>query len=125
MMADPDILTRPPMTEKQLQAAVVELAGWLGFRCYHAWLSVRSAPGFPDVCLAREPGKGTPRLIFIEFKGERGRIRAGQADWSAALRYSGAEVFTFRPADWHSGTIERILTGPGPHYGTMLPSGEA
>jgi hypothetical protein len=103
--------TRPPMTEKQLQSAVVDLAGWLGFLVYHPWLSVKSAGGFPDLTLARIPARGAPRLIFIELKGERGVMRDGQPEWLAALRSSGAEVYVFRPADWHSGLIERVLSG--------------
>lgn len=115
----PSHLAGPPMSEKELQAAVVELAQWLGFRCFHTFLSIRSGPGFPDLVLARDPGKGIPRLLFIELKGTRGVLRAEQKEWSAALRYSGAEVYTFRPVDWQAGTIERILSGPGSRYGTM------
>jgi hypothetical protein len=122
-MADPDILTRPPMTEKQLQAAVVELAGWCGYLVYHPWLSIRSAGGFPDLTLVRRIDHGPPRLIFVELKSERGLVSARQKQWAAALLAAGAEVYTWKPVHWLDGTIERILSGPGSRYGTMLEPG--
>ena len=56
------------MTEKELQAAVVELAGYLKWRCYHTYDSRRSNAGFPDLTMVRYG-----RLIFAELKSEKGK----------------------------------------------------
>ncbi len=92
------------VTEKQLQAQVVQLARLTGWRCYHTFDSRRSAPGFPDLVLARPP-----RLIFAELKSEKGRLRPAQVEWLEALAEveRAPEVFLWRPADF--GDIQSTL----------------
>jgi hypothetical protein len=68
------------VTEKQLQAQVVQLASLTGWRCYHTFDSRRSAPGFPDLLLVRPP-----RCLFVELKTTTGRLRPAQAAWLEAL----------------------------------------
>lgn len=100
------------MTEKDLQAAIVELAGYLGWLVFHPYDSRRSQPGFPDLTLVRPPrGAGEcGRVLFVELKTSRGRLRPAQRVWLAALRdVPGVEVFTWRPADWLSGDIDAVL----------------
>jgi hypothetical protein len=94
----------PAMTEKQLQNAVVNLAKLLQWRVYHTWLSARSTPGFPDLCLVRDG-----RLIFAELKSERGKVSEEQQAWLDELSFTGAQTFIWYPRHWHDGTIERRL----------------
>lgn len=133
--------TKRRISEAELQAAIVEYAqrsGWLvnwipdwmfslavksmarGRRGDRQW----SPPGFPDLVLMqglrdqREP----VRLIFVELKSEKGVFREPQQDWLLALiRVPGIEVYAWRPEDWTSGTVERVLqNGPMPdHPGTQ------
>jgi len=51
-----------------------------------------------------------PRLLFVELKSERGKLRPEQSDWLDALRLlPQAEVHVWTPADWDS--LVEILTG--------------
>jgi hypothetical protein len=93
------------MSERQLQSAVIQLAELVGWRVYHTHDSRRSQPGFPDLTLVREN-----RLLFVELKSAKGRLTVEQVDWLEALGYV-ASVATWRPADWVSGTVERVLRG--------------
>jgi hypothetical protein len=93
------------MTEAELQAAVIEMAAWFGYRLvYHTHDSRRSAEGFPDLVIV---GKG--RVLFIELKSASGNLTPAQATWYAGLVEAGAEVFVWRPEDWKNGTIEKEL----------------
>ncbi len=99
------------VSEKQFQAQVIELAQLCGWRCYHTHDSRCSAPGFPDLVLAR-----SPRLVFAELKSEEGRIRPEQSAWLDALgRSTNARACLWRPADWDD--IQATLT-------TGRPGGE-
>jgi hypothetical protein len=83
------------MTEKQLMAAVVEMAEMLGWLVYHTHDSRRSESGFPDlVCVRRE------RVVFIELKTEKGQLSEEQEQWLSALGLAGAAVHFWRPSDW-------------------------
>ena len=98
-----------PITERQLQDAVLEAAEVLGYLAYHTWLSARSAAGFPDLVLVH-PGQG--RVLFAELKGERGERTPAQAAWGEALASCpGVEYHCWRPEQWRDGTIERALAG--------------
>lgn len=102
------------MTEKDLQAAIVELAGYLGWLVFHPYDSRRSQPGYPDLTLCRPPrGAGEcGRVIFAEIKTAVGRLRPAQRVWLAALGdCPGVETYIFRPEQWRSGDIETILRG--------------
>lgn len=93
------------MTERQLQDAILAYARILGWRCQHAWLSVNSGSGYPDLTLVRNG-----RLVFAEIKGPRGRVSAEQTYWLAELALCpGVEAHLWTPQEWHDGTIERIL----------------
>lgn len=90
-------------TEKDFQAAVIELALALGWRCYHTYNARRSEPGFPDLTMVRDG-----RLLFAELKTERGRVTRPQREWLAALSAcSGVEVFVWRPGDFDE--VARVL----------------
>jgi VRR-NUC domain-containing protein len=61
------------ISEKGLQAQVGELARLCGFPVYHTHDSRHSAPGFPDLVLARPPV-----IRFVELKTDTGRLRPQQ-----------------------------------------------
>lgn len=91
------------MIERQFQAAVLEYAELVGWRCYHTHDSRGSHAGYPDLTLVRDD-----RLAFCELKAETGRVRPAQVAWLAALERCGAcEVYLWRPGDWP--TIEAVL----------------
>lgn len=101
----------PPvrLTEKRFQSAVVSLAHQLGYLSYHSWLSVRSAPGFPDLCLVRPATARTPgRLLFIECKAVGKAPSDKQTIWLDALRSTGAEAYCWT-ADMSLQAIGELL----------------
>lgn len=96
------------MSEAQLQAAVIELAGYLGYRHYHPLYSPGSDRGWPDLVLVSARQRC---VIWAELKGAHGVVSADQQAWLDDLRAAGCEAYVWRPADWHSGEIDRILRG--------------
>ncbi len=105
------------MTEKELQANVLELAKINSWLFFHAYDSRRSQPGFPDLVMLRYD-----RLIFVELKSAKGRLRPEQVMWQQGLEVVQTrkavrrnehnllpEVYLWRPSDWLDGTIERVL----------------
>lgn len=83
---------------------VLALAGYRGWRSYHAPDNrpgrngrVQTVTrGWPDLALVRDD-----RLLFAELKAEKGRLRPGQQEWLDALaQVPGVEVFIWRPSDW-------------------------
>lgn len=108
-------MKRPPISEREFQAQVKELALWNGWLVYHTFDSRRSDAGFPDLVLARGQ-----QLIFAELKSAKGRVTAEQQAWldalgrvAAALVQPGlpphvpVRVVMWRPADWDE--IEQLL----------------
>lgn len=99
------------MTERELQSAVIECARLLGWRVAHfrpaetskGWRTPVEADGagFPDLVMARRG-----RLLFVELKSEKGKLRPEQVAWLDALN---PLAFVWRPADWLSGTVEHVL----------------
>lgn len=95
-------------TEASFMRSVSELAVVGGWRVYHAWLSVRSSPGFPDLLLTRP---GDP-VLYIELKLGGKQPTPAQAAWLEALsQASGTEVYCWRPGDWPA--IAARLLPPG------------
>ena len=95
------------MTERDLQANIVKLAGYLGYRVYHTYDSRRSDKGWPDLALAK-----TGRFLVIEVKREDGHISTEQAGWLLALDRAGVETHVFRPSQWLDNTIQEVLMLP-------------
>ncbi|PZR64179.1 MAG: VRR-NUC domain-containing protein [Chloroflexi bacterium] len=82
------------MTERELQAAVLQLAAHHGWRTIHHFDSRRTSPGWPDLIFVRGD-----RMIAWELKSEKGRLTKAQRDWLNALsqvRY--VDVAVVRPA---------------------------
>jgi hypothetical protein len=106
----------PPMSEKDFERQVIQLAKLLGWRVAHfrpamnrrgKWQTPVAADGagFPDLVLVRD------RLIFIELKREGGKLSKAQVEWQVALRWAGCEEYTFYPSGWKA--IEEVLTASG------------
>ena len=119
-VTDPDTLTRPVMTERQLQSAIIDAARLLGWRVYFTHRSDHSPAGFPDLCAVRARPGEPPRLLFVELKTERGVVSPEQVAWLHDLATVSAFALTvgqpalvqaavWRPQDWRDGSIERAL----------------
>ena len=80
-------------SEKDLQGSVLETMRWQGWMCYHTFDSRRSAGGFPDLVAVRPP-----RLMFVEFKSEKGKLSSLQIDWLDELVQAHDEVYVVRPS---------------------------
>ena len=89
------------LDEKTWQGQVVQLAKQMGWRVYHPLRSKGSAPGWPDLSLARD------RLILLELKRESGKLSDAQQDWIRALLQAKVEVYVCRPR--HLDELARIL----------------
>lgn len=99
------------VTERELQSAVIECARLLGWLVYHTHDSRHSAKGFPDLVCVRRGW-----LIFAELKTGKGKLSLEQGLWFARLfdvedSNPQVEVHIWRPDDWVSGRIEKILRG--------------
>lgn len=94
------------MKEKDLLAAVRQIAQLRGWLCYHTHDSRRSEPGFPDLVLSHPR---TGELLFVELKSRVGKATAPQQEWLAALGRGGHRAVVWRPADLIDGTIARAL----------------
>ena len=86
---------------------IVELAQLAGWQLHHDRRSDKALQqgdaGFPDLVLA-----GHGRIIYVELKNERGRLRPTQERWRDALLAAGADWRLWRPSDWRE--IEVTLT---------------
>ena len=84
------------MTEDQFRQRVREYAALMGWGLqHHNSDSRRADPGWPDDVFCRPP-----RLLIVEFKSQRGRLREAQREWLVALDACGVEVALWRPSDW-------------------------
>jgi hypothetical protein len=70
------------LTEAAIQRGIIDKLRWLGFACYHAWLSKHSEPGFPDVFAVDEEGI----IVAVECKGPNGRVTDKQREWIERLQ---------------------------------------
>ena len=119
IVTDPRTDLSVPLTEAQLQAAVIQTAHVFGWRVAHfrpaktsrGWRTAVAADGkgFPDLVLVH-PGSG--RLLFAELKSDRGKPSPEQEQWLIALETTNAEVYVWTPADWPA-RITHVLTGRG------------
>lgn len=105
------------MTGRDLENAVLELAGLLGFRCCH-WRPAKTArgwrtpiqgagsKGFPDIFLIH-PATGA--ILFAECKAGAGRLEPDQRDWRDVLLFAGMRYELFTDKDWADGRVETVL----------------
>jgi hypothetical protein len=102
--------TRLRETEASFQRAVCDLAALTGWRVFHPYLSIRSAPGFPDLLLTR-PGDC---VLYVEIKLDGKRPTPAQQAWLDALQAAtGTEVYCWHPEDWPA-IAARLLPTPAP-----------
>jgi hypothetical protein len=92
------------MTEKGLQASIIEMCRLFGLAWYHTFDSRRSARGWPDLAICGKRG-----FITRELKADRRTTTPEQEYWGAMLRRVGISWDVWRPADLRSGRIEREL----------------
>jgi hypothetical protein len=95
----------PRLTEKAFAGQVIQYARLMGWLVVHHWISVRSEPGFPDLCMVRGG-----RLVVAELKSLTGRLSPAQEQWLGALgAVPCCEVYVWRPTDEDWAIIERVL----------------
>ena len=92
------------MSEKELQALIIELAELKGWLVYHTHDSRRSNPGFPDLCMVK-----WKRVVFAELKTQKGRRTPKQIVWGESLQLSDAEYYLWRPLDWLDRTVAKVI----------------
>lgn len=95
------------MNEKQLQASVLELASYLGWKYFHPHNSRHSVPGYPDLTLVH-PEHG---IIWRELKTDKGRVSSHQVEWIAAINKAGGSAGVWNLADWVEGRVLAELKG--------------
>jgi hypothetical protein len=100
------------VTEDDLLSAVLDLCKVYGWRTLHirpartdkGWRSPvqGDGKGFPDLLLLKNG-----RVILAELKDARGKVSDDQWKWLD----EGMDLSrVWRPADWHSGEILRVLS---------------
>ncbi|MFC4512164.1 VRR-NUC domain-containing protein [Streptomyces ehimensis] len=85
------------MTEEQFRRQVRQIAAMRGWTlAYHTHNSQRSDAGWPDEVFGH-PHAG--RVLFVELKTDKGRIRPAQREWLQHLAICGLEAALWRPRD--------------------------
>jgi hypothetical protein len=92
------------MTHDELQQAIIDLAGRLGWMHYHTHDSRHSDAGFPDLVLVHA---GKHRVVWIEVKTAGGIVTAAQEAWHDALARCDEEIYVVYPI--HLDEIPRVL----------------
>lgn len=92
------------VTERMLQASVIEFCQLFGIAYYHTYDSRKSAKGWPDLALC-----GARGFLTRELKDARRKPTPEQERWGAMLRLAGVNWAIWRPDDLASGRIEREL----------------
>jgi hypothetical protein len=83
-----------PMSERDLQRYVLDVAQARGWLVYHTFDSRRSQPGFPDLVMLR-----AERQVVAELKVGRNEPTAAQEAWLDAFHEAGAQVCVWREGD--------------------------
>lgn len=118
----------PPVSEREWQSTVLELARSLGWRSMHVRTSrgknghatTTSVVGWPDLVLWSETQR---RVLFAELKSETGQLSDQQDAVLASLRAAGQEVAVWRPADFDAAVA--VLRGAPPVVLTPTPPAPA
>lgn len=113
-------------SEADIQRAIVQAltaVGALVWRCQSGRVKVRGgwmmlAPeGTPDLLVIVPP---TGRLLGLEVKAAKGRVREAQVEWAEAARRAGAAVYCVRSAEE---AVRAYLDAKGPQDATSLKCG--
>jgi hypothetical protein len=104
------------MSEAALQKAVTDLCGYLGLRWYHAYQPKFDPAGWPDLVICGvhhgpyPPGAPPAHgILFRELKRAGEDPTPGQLAWGHDLIAAGLSWDVWRPADLHSGRIQKEL----------------
>lgn len=97
------------MPEKMLQQHITDLCEARDWLSYHTYDSRKSKEGFPDLVAV----KGY-RLVIAELKREGEKPTFNQQRWLDRFGNISAitqqvEVYVWRPSDWLSGEIQKVL----------------
>ena len=108
---DPGVQYLRAITEDKLQDHIIELAGWRGWTVIHINDSrAQRATGLPALLMIRRP-----RIVWAELKrepnagGHKNEPTDIQQWWIEELKACGAEVYLWRPSDWMSSAIDKVL----------------
>jgi hypothetical protein len=105
-MPEPPLPAR--LSEKQFQAAVVDLAERRGWQVYHTLDSRGSAGGFPDLVLARNNvPPGGRSMIVAELKIGDKQPTGAQYAWLHHFERAGVQTWIWHPTYWEQ--IQEIL----------------
>lgn len=95
------------MTERRFQQQVENMAGFYGWKAFHApdnrpvktatgrVIKQRISPGWPDLVLCRPP-----EILAVELKTDKGRVRPEQITWLGTLEACGVETHIWRPRNF-------------------------
>ena len=102
-----------PVKEEAFRLQVRKIARMYGWTLqYHTHSSLRSDKGYPDETWINVDRK---RILFIEFKSDKGRIRPEQQQWIDALKAVGQEAAIWRPKD-----MDLVVEVLGPKQRNLL-----
>ena len=91
------------LSESDFQKQVIRLFRDAGWQVWHNPDSRKTQGGVPDL-LCLKPG----RLLFLELKTEKGRVRPAQKEVLELIQSAGVEAYLIRPSDWEN-MIEDLL----------------
>ena len=95
----------PRVSERAFQSQVEQYARMMGWLVSHAFLSIKSVAGFPDLLCLRG---GV--MVVAELKSLTGKTTEAQEQWLFSFRaVQGARVFVWRPTDQDWAEIEKVL----------------
>lgn len=92
-----------PMTEAQLQAAVVKLCGLYGLKYHRQRYPPGSRAGWPRLVVAGRV------LLFRELRRQHVKVTRAQREWGIAIGDAGGDWGIWRPGDLASGRIHKEL----------------
>jgi hypothetical protein len=101
-------------SESEFQSQVIAEAKRQGWRVYHVYDSRNTSDiGFPDLILGHPIQS---RIVVIELKRKGEKPTEAQQLWLTIFEHAGYETHVWRPSDWDSGEIARVLIGVGKRH---------
>jgi len=95
------------MTHVQLQNNIVKYAKLKGYKCQFFWRNFHSPKGWLDLTISKPP-----RLLMVELKVPPDTLTKEQSEWFEVWgKYPYIERYVWKPEDWISGVIVKILDG--------------
>ena len=107
-----------PISEKQLERAIVEMARFYHWMVFHArpaqtqkgWRTpvAYDGKGFPDLTLVGA------RVVFAEIKAKGGKLSPDQIRWREQIQKAGGEWYLWTPTEWEAGEVQSIASALRP-----------